>query len=132
MRGDECCPFLRQAQNYFLSWASWLETDQLEFSEILSVANRLYPNLLTETDEKGKSVFHFLCESGPEWLVEYLLQQKKAILTAPDFENGWNPAHRAAYFGQSSIFVFKFFFFHIFIFLFFKFFLSYFYYFIYF
>ena len=103
MRGDECCLYLHQAQNYFLSWASWLETDQPEFSEILSVANRLYPNLLTETDEKGKSVFHFLCESGPEWLVEYLLQQKKAILTGPDFENGWNPAHRAAYFGQSSI-----------------------------
>ena len=49
MKSDESCLYLRQAQNYFIDWAQWLESEPEEFSELLSVANRLYPNLLTES-----------------------------------------------------------------------------------
>ena len=43
---------------------------------------------------------HLLASVGPEWLLEKLVDVKGLAANLPDVENGWNPAHRAAYFGN--------------------------------
>ena len=89
-------PFIDQALSLYHQWLLTVPRETTK-EELITNANKFYPSLLTQTDSLGRSILHIVASFGPEWAVEHLSTSKKIL---PDFENGWNPAHRAAYFGN--------------------------------
>ncbi|CBY34801.1 unnamed protein product [Oikopleura dioica] len=90
--------FLKQAQKYFLSWARNAEFLP-DLEDCISIADDFFPKLLSESDENDVGIAHLISTEGPEWLLEIIIRHP-GIYLGPDRENGWNPAHRAAYFGN--------------------------------
>ena len=91
--------YINQALKLFHAWIFQCCDREIELNEFIQKANEFYPNLLEITDQFGCNILHLLSSYGPEWAVD-LINGHKKINTNPDFENGWNPAHRAAYFGN--------------------------------
>ena len=62
------CYYISQAQTYFLSWIKGLDYEP-DWENIQNFANNLFPNLLTETDSKGRNILHLFATHGPEWII---------------------------------------------------------------
>ena len=91
--------FIDQALACFHSWLYHDCPQDIYPRELIEKSDEFYPNLLQHSDSLGRNILHLLASYGPEWPVEMILKSKVCSLT-PDFENGWNAAHRSAYFGQ--------------------------------
>ena len=90
--------YLKQAQKYFLCWARNCEFLP-DLEDCISIADDFFPKLLSESDENDVGIAHLIATEGPEWLLEIIIRHPGVYL-GPDRENGWNPAHRAGYFGN--------------------------------
>jgi inhibitor of Bruton tyrosine kinase len=51
-------------------------------------------------DKFGRTLLHVAASCGRAELCEWLLKYKKAEINLKTFENGWTPAHCAAFYGQ--------------------------------